>query len=121
MKRPLATVVAIVLGGLAPAGCDQPTSGGADPTKGANAERYARDQQACQAQVDDYMRTRRTVDDSRRDVFSDNTDRFGRSALPDTMENYGDNKSSDRLVKRCMSSRGWAQPQKSWWERITGS
>jgi hypothetical protein len=37
------------------------------------------------------------------------------------MENYGDNKSSDRLVERCMSSRGWAQPQKSWWERITGS
>ena len=121
MKRPLATVVALMLAGPALAGCDQPTSGGADPTKGANAERYARDQQSCQAQVGDYMKTRRTIDDSRRDVFSDNTDRFGRRGLPDTMENYGDNKSSDRLVERCMSSRGWAQPQKSWWERITGS
>jgi hypothetical protein len=113
-------MAATMLAGLALAGCDQPRSGGADPTKGANAERYARDQQSCQAQVGDYMKTRRTVDDSRRDVFSDSTDRFGRSALPDTMAAYGDYKSSDRLVERCMESRGWAKPQKSWWEKISG-
>jgi hypothetical protein len=116
MKRELA----ILLAGLALAGCDQPASGGADPTKGTNAEKYARDRQACESQVDDHMKTRRAIDDSRRDVFSDNTDRFGRSALPDTMANYGDNKSSDRLVERCLQSRGWAKPQKSWWEKITG-
>ena len=120
MKRTLVTMGAIVVGGLALAGCDQPAGGGADPTKGANAERYARDQQACQAQVDENMKTRRNIDDSRRDVFSDNSDRFGRSALPDTMSNYGDNKSSDRLVERCMGSRGWAQPTKSWWQKIGG-
>lgn len=112
--------IAVVLMALLLAGCDQPAGGGADPTKAANSERYARDQQACQAQVDDQMKQRRVVDDLRRDVFSDNQDRFGRSALPDTMANYGDNKSSDRMVERCMSSRGWAKPQKSWWEKITG-
>jgi len=118
MKR----AMAMMLGGLALAGCDQSTTSGADPTKGANAERYARDRQACLSQVDDYTRTRRRVDDSRRDVFSDPTDRFGRSALPDTMANYGDSQSSDRLVERCLSARGWAVRQdKSWWERITGS
>ena len=120
MKRTLATVVAIMFAGLTLSGCNQPATGGVDPTKGANVEKYARDRQACLSQVDDYMRTRRTVDDSRRDVFSDNTDRFGRSALPDTMAAYGDEKNSDRLVERCLESRGWARPQKSWWERITG-
>jgi len=105
---------------LALVACDQQAAGGADPNKGANAERYARDHQQCEAQVDQYMRTRRRVDDSRRDVFSDPTDNFGRSGLPDTMSEYGDNKSSDRFVERCMSARGWAQPQKSWWQKITG-
>jgi hypothetical protein len=112
--------VAAILSVLLLAGCDQPGSGGADPAKAGNAERYARDRQTCQAQVDDQMRQRRTVDDSRRDVFSDNADRFGRSGLPDTMVSYGDTKSSDRMMARCMGSRGWAQPQKSWWQKITG-
>ena len=67
------------------------------------------------------MRTRSTIDDSRRDVFSDPTDRFGRSELPDTMAAYGDGKSSDRLIERCLESRGWASPQqKPWWQKITG-
>ena len=117
MRRALAAAIA----GLALVGCDQSPAGGADPTKGANAERYARDRQQCEAQVDDYMRTRRRVDDSRRDVFSDPTDNFGRSGLPDTMAEYGDNKRSDRFVERCLSARGWASPPpKSWWQKITG-
>ena len=64
--------------------------GGADPTKASNTERYARDRQQCQAQVGETVRTRRTIDDSRRDVLSDPTDRFGRSELPDTIAAYGD-------------------------------
>ncbi len=118
MRRALATVLA----GLALAGCDQSGGGGgADPTKGANAERYARDRQQCQAQVTDYNKQRRTVEYSRRDVFSDPTDRFGRNALPDTMADYGDSKNSDRMVERCLESRGWAnQISKPWWQRITG-
>jgi hypothetical protein len=116
VKRALAATVAA----LSLVGCDQQGAGGADPTKGSNAERYARDRQQCQAQVTDYNRQRRTVEESRRDVFSDPTDRFGRSALPDTMVAYGDTKSSDRMVERCLESRGWAQQQKSWWQKITG-
>ncbi len=119
---------AVLLAGLALAGCDQfqiggggssSGGGGADPNKGANAERYARDRQQCQTQVDEQMRTRRRVEDSRRSVFDDNQDRFGRSALPDTMDVYGDNKSSDRMLERCLEARGWAQQQKSWWQKIT--
>jgi len=118
MKRTLAATVAA----LALAGCDQSgAGGGADPTKGNNAERYARDRQQCQAQVSETVKTRRTIDDSRRDVFSDPTDQFGRSALPDTMAAYGDNRSADRLIERCLESRGWAsQQQKPWWQKITG-
>ena len=112
--------IAAILSVLLLVGCDQPAGGGADPTKASNAERYARDQQTCQAQVGDQMKQRRVVDDSRRDVFSDNQDRFGRSALPDTMANYGDTRSSDRMMERCMGSRGWAQQQKPWWQKITG-
>ena len=111
---------AFVLLGLALVACGQQDKGGADPAKASNAERYARDRRQCEAQADDYMRTRRRVDDSRRDVFSDPTDNFGRSGLPDTMAEYGDNKSSDRFVDRCLSARGWAPPQKSWWQKITG-
>ena len=45
---------------------------------------------------------------------------YWRSALPDTMSNYGDSKSSDRMLERCMSARGWAQPTKPWWQKIGG-
>jgi hypothetical protein len=112
--------IPVLLAGLAFGACDQQPSGGADPTKTSNAERYARDRQSCQAQVSQTVRTRRTIDDSRRDVFSDPIDRFGRSELPDTMAAYGDNKSADRLVERCLENRGWAQQQKPWWQKITG-
>ena len=112
-----------MIAGLALAGCDQGGGGGgADPTKGSNAERYARDRSQCQAQVEDQNRQRRTIEYSRRDVFSDPTDRFGRSDLPDTMAAMGDNRNADRMVARCLESRGWAgQQQKPWWQRITGS
>jgi hypothetical protein len=116
MRRALA----VMLAGLALAACDESPGGGADPAKGANAERYARDRQQCQAQADQQMRTRQRVDDSRRATFDDNQDRFGRSALPDTMANYGETRSSDRIVERCLQARGWAQDQKSWWQKITG-
>ena len=114
--------IAVLLTGLTLAACDQPASGGADPAKSSNAERYARDRQACQSQVGEQMRTRRRVEDSRRSVFDDPQDRYGRSELPDTMVEYGDARSADRLLARCLEARGWApqQQQKPWWQRITG-
>ena len=83
----------------------------------ANSERYARDREACRATVDDYMRTRRNVDDSRREVFAGNYERYGQTTLPTDMENYGDSRRSDRLIASCMEQRGYAQPQRSWWQR----
>ena len=92
-----------------------------DPRQGANADRYNRDRDACRSVVDDYMRRRRTIEDSRREVFQGERDRFGQGALPDTMAAYGDTRSADRLIANCMESRGWPQPaQKSWWQRFGG-
>jgi hypothetical protein len=91
-----------------------------DPRTGANADRYNRDREVCRSTVDDYLRRRRNIDDSRRDVFRGNYERYGQTTLPDQMANYGDTRSADKLIANCMESRGWAQPSKSWWERIGG-
>jgi hypothetical protein len=106
--------------GVGLAACNQQPAGGDDPTKESNAARYARDKQACESQAYDTTKERRRVDDSRRDVFDDTQDRFGRSGLPDSMAVYGDAKSEDRLVERCLTSRGWAPPPKAWWQKIGG-
>lgn len=89
-----------------------------DPRQGANSDRYNRDRELCRAQVDDYMRTRRNIDDSRREVFRGDSDRYGQGALPEQMAAYGDTRSADRLISSCMESRGWPQPSKAWWERL---
>ena len=69
--------------------------------------KYARDRELCRSTVDDYMKERRNIDNSRREVFRGDYDRYGRGDLPETMANYGDNRSSDRLIERCMEQRGW--------------
>jgi hypothetical protein len=116
MKRPpaimVAMMVATTLAALALTGCDQPASGGADPTKAANAEKYARDRQACLGQVDDKMKTRRTVDDHAATCSATKRSPSKRPARH--LVAYGDNKSSNRLVERCTSPRR-AQPQRPWW------
>ncbi len=90
-----------------------------DPRQGPNGARYDRDREACRSVVDDYLRRRRNIDDSRSQVFQGERDRFGQGALPETMAAYGDNRSADRLIANCMESRGWPQAQpKSWWQRI---
>ncbi|UYN97186.1 MAG: hypothetical protein KIT25_09745 [Enhydrobacter sp.] len=84
----------------------------------ANPERYERDRSLCRAQVDDEMRTRRMVDDSRRDVFSGDRDRYGQGDLSRTMAAYGDTRSFDRMMSTCMEARGWPQSRPNWWQRI---
>jgi len=64
------------------------------------------------------MRTDRNIDDSRRDVFAGNSERDGRSALPDTMAALGDQNRESRLMSSCLEARGWPQPQKQWWQKI---
>jgi len=101
------------------AACDQQAQQQADAKSNpANAEKYARDRELCRSTVADYMKDRRNIDDSRREVFRGNYDRYGQTTLPDDMANYGDSRRSDRLIASCMESRGWAQPQRPWWQKI---
>ena len=101
------------------AACDQQAPQQADAKSNpANAEKYARDKELCRSTVDDYMKERRNIDDSRREVFRGDYDRYGRGDLPETMANYGENRSSDRLIERCMEQRGWPAAPKPWWQKI---
>lgn len=97
-------------------GCQQPQDDAA-AQRAKNPERYDRDRQYCQAQTADYMSTRRTIDDSRNEVLRGDRDRFGQGALPAQMNDYGDDRSSDRFMSDCMEGRGWPQPARSWWQR----
>ena len=105
-------VAVLVLAGCA----QQEQAGQSDPRTGPNADRYNRDREACRSTVDDYLRRRRNIDDSRRDVFRGNYERYGQTTLPDQMANYGDTRSADKLIANCMENRGWAQPSKPWWQ-----
>lgn len=103
-----------------PAGA--PPSTGAPPPAGdaksaANSAAYARDRDACRAQADEFTKTRRNVDDSRREVFSGTYERYGQTTLPRDMDNYGDSRRTDRIVASCMETRGWGQ-QPAWWQKI---
>jgi hypothetical protein len=64
------------------------------------------------------MKTRRNIDDSRREVFRGDYDRYGQGALPEQMAAYGDNRSSERMVASCMEQRGWPAAPKAWWQKI---
>ena len=97
-------------------GCEQPRAPAA--TDSVSDARQARDRELCRAQVDDYMRNRRNVDESRRDIYRGDEERMGRSQLPEQMAAYGDTRSYDQLMSRCLEQRGWAQPRQEWWQRI---
>ena len=103
---------------LAACGQPEPAPSAGSAKANANPERQARDREQCRATVDDYMKTRRNVDDSRRDVFRGDYARYGQTTLPDDMTNYGDSRRSDRLIASCMEARGWSQPQQPWWQKI---
>jgi hypothetical protein len=91
-----------------------------DPRTGASAERYNRDRDICRGVADDYMRRRRNIDDSRREVTAGNYERYGQTTLPHQMANYSDSRSAEKVIASCMESRGWPQPSKPWWEKIGG-
>jgi hypothetical protein len=102
------------------ASCTQPSEAPSpsESRSSANPEKYARDRDLCRAQVGEYVKTRRDVDDSRREVFRGAYDRYGQTTLPTDMNNYDDQRRSDRLIANCMETRGWGQPQRSWWQKI---
>jgi len=90
----------------------------APATPAGSGERYDRDRAQCRVQVDEYMKTRRNIDDSRREVYAGNYDRYGQGDLPRDMANYGDTRTSDRMISSCMESRGWAQPSRGWFPNL---
>jgi hypothetical protein len=106
------------------AACDRPpaalttTDDGRTGRTGVTAERYDRDRAQCRAQVDDETRTRRAIDDSRREVVAGNYDRYGQGGLPRDMANYGEMRNTDRMIANCMEARGWPQQQRSWFPKF---
>ena len=112
-------VAAILLGVLA-GGCQGAPQAAQPDRSSANPEKYARDRSLCQGQVDEYMRTRRRVDDASQGTFANDTERAGRDALSNQMANYSDSRNSDKFMASCMEARGWPQAQKAWWQRIGG-
>jgi len=113
MHRAAALLLVLLL-----AACDQQAPQQTSAKASADAEKYARDRELCRSTVADYMKDRRNIDDSRREVFRGDYDRYGRGDLPETMANYGENRSSDRLIERCMEQRGWPAAPKPWWQKI---
>jgi hypothetical protein len=114
MRRGASAVVLVLL----LAACSPQAPQQADSKSSADAAKYARDRELCRSTVDDYTKERRNIDDSRREVFRGDYDRYGQGALPETMAAYGDTRSSDRLIERCMEQRGWPAAPKPWWQKI---
>jgi hypothetical protein len=123
MNRTTGVLAAFALG-VALAGCDmlpsQPPASAAK--RDSNPAKYDHDRSECQAEVNDYMRTRRNIDDSRNDVFAGERDRYGQGDLPTRMADYSDTRSSDRVMANCMEARGWPQatPGKTVWQKVSG-
>jgi hypothetical protein len=112
------SVAMVCLSLVLPAACQRQQPEATDTSaRASNPAKYDRDRDYCRAQTAEYMSSRRTVDDSRNEVFRGDRDRFGQGELPSQMSAYGDVRSSDRFMSDCMEARGWPQPAKSWWQR----
>ena len=59
----------------------------------------------------------RDIDDSRQDTFRTDRERFGQTALPNTMSAMSDKSRTARTMEGCMQARGW-QPKSQWWPRL---
>jgi len=90
-------------------GCGQK----AMPKDDAQAAQYAKDEQACRAQVRQTAQSERNIEDQRRATFEGERERFGQQGLYTTMANQGYNNNFDRLLANCMENRGWSPKSKS--------
>ncbi|MBI3196098.1 MAG: hypothetical protein HYZ40_01050 [Rhodospirillales bacterium] len=90
------------------------------PKDDAQAAKYAKDEQACRAQVRQTAQSERNIEDQRRATFEGERERFGQQGLYTTMANQGYTNNFDRLLANCMENRGWTQkkstifPKLSW-------
>jgi hypothetical protein len=112
---------AAIAGALLMMGCeDLKQQKQPDPRATENPDKYARDRDYCRAQVDEYLRQRRNIEDAGRGV-GDQPETVGQRGLSNEMAAYGDNRNADRAMADCMEQRGWPQPRPPWWQRIGGS
>ncbi len=109
-------VIAVIAGLVLLAACAEAPVDTAK--RDANPDKYNRDRALCRAQVNEYMQTRRNVDESRRDIFTAPINSYGQTGLNTEMDAYSDTRRYDRTMEGCMEARGWAQPQKAWWQRL---
>ena len=119
MNIRIVAAVAISVG-LLMGGCAEQAAAPDKPRGAENPEKYSRDRDLCQGQVNEYMRSRRRIDDASRETFRNDADRAGRDGLDTQMANYSDSRTSDKFMASCMEARGWPQPPTSWWQRIGG-
>lgn len=111
MKRlALLTAAALMLGGCGQKGL---------PKDDAQAAQYAKDEQACRAQVSQTAKSERTIEDQRRATFDGERERFGQQGLYTTMANQGYTNNFDRLLANCMENRGWAAKKTSIFPKLS--
>ena len=89
------------------------------PKDDAQAAQYAKDEQACRAQVSQTAKSERTIEDQRRATFDGERERFGQQGLYTTMANQGYTNNFDRLLANCMENRGWAAKKTSIFPKLS--
>ncbi len=106
--KAVAVLALPLIAALLLAGCGQKGL----PKDDAQAAQYAKDEQACRAQVGQTAKSERNIEDQRRATFDGERERFGQQGLYTTMANQGYTNNFDRLLASCMENRGWS-PKKS--------
>jgi len=115
MKAAAFLLAPLVAGALLLAGCGQKGL----PKDDAQAAQYARDEQACRAQVRQTAQSERTIEDQRRSTFDGERERFGQQGLYTTMANQGYTNNVDRLLASCMENRGWTPKKASIFPKLS--
>ena len=115
MKAVAFLLAPLVAGALLLGGCGQKGL----PKDDAQAAQYARDEQACRAQVRQTAQSERTIEDQRRATFDGERERFGQQGLYTTMANQGYTHNFDRLLASCMENRGWTPKKASIFPKLS--
>ena len=112
---PVPALIAALAAALLLAGCGQKGM----PKDDAQAAQYAKDEQACRAQVRQTAQSERNIEDQRRATFDGERERFGQQGVYTAMANQGYVHNVDRLVANCMENRGWTPRNKSIFPKLS--